>query len=187
MGSSRESSPAGGPGIVLKQGRDGPIRKRRHPWIYSQAIAEVRPGATPADLLPVFSADGTLLGWGFHSADSLIAVRMVGFAPHEPPGDWIEQRIRTAWALRKGLRIDSDAFRLVNSEGDFIPGLVIDLYADTAVVSPHIHGVEALAERIAACLDGLMPGVGVYVKRDEHYSRIEHLSRSGVDAICQSL
>jgi 23S rRNA (cytosine1962-C5)-methyltransferase len=169
------SSSAGAPGIVLKPGRDGPARKRRHPWIYSQAVAEVRPADQPAALLPVHTADGSLLGWGFHSPDSLIAVRMVGFAPHEPPADWIEQRIRAACALRSRLAIDSDAFRLVNAEGDFIPGLVIDVYGDTAVISPHIRGIEALVERISSCLASLFPATRVYVKRDEHYARVEHL------------
>ena len=100
---------------------------------------------------------------------------MVGFAPHEPPADWIEQRIRTARLLRSGLAIDSDAFRLVNAEGDFLPGLVIDVYADTAVITPHIRGVEALVERISACVASLFPGLRIYIKRDEHYARVEHL------------
>jgi 23S rRNA (cytosine1962-C5)-methyltransferase len=115
------------------------------------------------------------VGWGFHSPDSLIAVRMVGFAPHEPPVDWIEQRITAARVLRARLTIDSDAFRLVNAEGDFLPGLVIDVYGDTAVISPHIRGIEALVGRISASLDALFPGIRIYIKRDEHYARVEHL------------
>jgi 23S rRNA (cytosine1962-C5)-methyltransferase len=165
-----------GPGIDLAPGRDGPVRKRRHPWIYSQAVAEVRPAESPGELLPVRSANGAILGWGFPSPDSLIAVRMVGFAPHEPPPDWIEQRIRAANALRSALRLDSDAVRLVNAEGDFIPGLVVDVYGDTVVVSPHIHGIESLVERIVSCLESLFPGRNIYVKRDEHYARVERLS-----------
>jgi 23S rRNA (cytosine1962-C5)-methyltransferase len=153
------------------------VRKRRHPWIYSQAVAAVRAGAEPGAILPVRSADGTLLGWGLHSPESLIAVRMVGFAPHEPPEDWIEQRIRSAHALRRGLGIDSDGVRLVNAEGDFIPGLVADLYGDTAVVSPHISGIDARLERIAACLEETAGARRVYHRRDEHYARVEHLVR----------
>ncbi len=170
------SSDSGAPGIDLKPGRDGPIRKRRHPWVYSQAVAEVRAGDSPGTLLPVRSSDGTTLGWGYYSPDSLIAVRMVGFAPHEPPGDWIEQRIRAARALRDGLHLESNALRLINAEGDFIPGLVVDVYGDTAVLSPHIRGIEEQSERIATCLTGLFTGLRVFVKRDEHYARVERLA-----------
>jgi 23S rRNA (cytosine1962-C5)-methyltransferase len=101
---------------------------------------------------------------------------MVGFAPHEPARDWIEQRIRSAHALRSALRLDSDAFRLVNAEGDSIPGLVVDVYGDTVVVSPHIRGIESLVDRIVSCLESLYPGRSIYVKRDEHYARVERLS-----------
>ena len=171
MSSFREGE---SPRIVLMPGRDGPIRKRHHPWVYSQAIAEVNPGPS-ADLLPVHAADGTALGWGLYSPASLIAVRMVSFEAEMPPGDWIERRIRAAKALRDALRIDSDAMRLVNSEGDFLPGLVVDLYSDTAVISAHSLGIEEKTDRIVACLSGMLPGARIYLKRDEHYARIEKL------------
>jgi 23S rRNA (cytosine1962-C5)-methyltransferase len=165
------------PGIVLKPGRDGPIRKRHHPWVYSQAIAMVNPGPS-SDLLPVYAADGKTLGWGLYSPESLIAVRMVSFGAETPPEDWIDQRMRAAMALRASLCIDSDAMRLVNSEGDFIPGLVVDLYCDTAVVSAHARGIEEKTDRIVACLRDMLPDARVYLKRDEHYARIEKLGRA---------
>jgi 23S rRNA (cytosine1962-C5)-methyltransferase len=163
---------------VLAPGRDGPVRRRRHPWIYSQAVAEVRPSDNPGDLLPVYAASGEVLGWGLHSLDSLISVRMVGFAPHEPPADWLEQRVESAVRLRERLGIDSDAVRLVNAEGDSIPGLVVDRYADTVVVSAHVRGIEALLDRVTAALVRLFPGIRVYVKRDEHFARVEHLGHA---------
>jgi 23S rRNA (cytosine1962-C5)-methyltransferase len=162
---------------VLKHGRDGPARKRHHPWIYSQAIAEVSEGASGGDLLPVRAADGAVIGWGFYSPGSLIAVRMVSFGPERPPEDWIERRLRAAKSLRDSLHLDSDALRIVNAEGDHIPGLIVDLYADTAVVSPHIRGVEAAVDRIALCLRDLLPSARIFLKRDEHYARVEKLSR----------
>jgi 23S rRNA (cytosine1962-C5)-methyltransferase len=91
--------------------------------------------------------------------------------------DWIERRIHAAQSLRARLRLDSDAMRLVNSEGDFIPGLVVDLYRDTAVVSPHIRGIEHLTERIGSCLEAIFPGLRIFVKKDEHYARVEGLAR----------
>jgi 23S rRNA (cytosine1962-C5)-methyltransferase len=162
-------------GILLKEGRDGPVRRRHHPWIYSQAVAGVDESAPAGALLPVRSADGQVIGWGQHSPESLIAVRMVSYSEEQPAEDWIEKRIRAAWELRAGLGIDSDAFRLVNAEGDFLPGLVIDLYADTAVVCPHTRGVEAGLPRIVDCLRSIQSGINIFVRRDEHFARVEKL------------
>jgi 23S rRNA (cytosine1962-C5)-methyltransferase len=162
---------------VLKPGRDGPARRRHHPWIYSQAVAEVTEGPAGSDLLPVFAADGTVIGWGFHSPESLIAVRMVSFRPERPSEDWMERRLRAAKALRDALRVDSDAMRLVNAEGDYLPGLVVDYYADTAVVSLHVRGIEGMVDRIVQCLREMLPTARIFLKRDEHYARIEKLSR----------
>jgi len=125
----------------------------------------------------VQSADGTTIGWGFHSASSLIAVRMVSFQAKRPAEDWITSRIADAWALRRALFLDTDALRVVNAEGDFIPGLIVDLYGSSAVMSIHTRGIEALADRVASFLGELVPGVSVYLRRDEHYARIEGLTR----------
>lgn len=172
MSSSRQAHP----GIVLKKGRDAPVRKRHHPWIYSQAVAEASEGLTPAELLPVRTFEGAVLGWGLYSPASLIAVRMVSYTEEEPGDDWIEARIAAAKELRDLLRLDSDAMRIVNSEGDFLPGLIIDLYADTAVVCAHTRGIEASIDRIIECLSALLPGKRVFLKRDEHFSRVEKLA-----------
>lgn len=172
------SEQAGPPRIVLKPGRDGPVRKRHHPWIYSQAIENVTEGPTGFELLPVGAADGTALGWGFYSPGSLIAVRMVSYGAEKPPADWLEQRLRASKSLRDSLRFDSDAMRLVNAEGDHIPGLIVDLYAEVAVVSLHIRGMEGMTSRIVDCLHEMLPDARIYLKRDEHYARVERLSRS---------
>jgi 23S rRNA (cytosine1962-C5)-methyltransferase len=102
---------------------------------------------------------------------------MVSFQARRPAEDWIGRRIADAWSLRKVLSLDSDALRVVNAEGDFIPGLIVDLYGSSAVVSVHTRGIEALVEPIAARLGELVPGVNVYLRRDEHYARVEGLVR----------
>jgi 23S rRNA (cytosine1962-C5)-methyltransferase len=163
-------------GIVLKQGRDGPVRRRRHPWIYSQAVAQAQEDAAPGSLLPVRAADGSVIGWGHYSQGSLIAVRMASFSAEEPAPDWMERRIRAAWDLRTRLALDTDSLRIVNAEGDFLPGLVIDLYADTAVVCPHTRNMEASVERITACMSALRPDLKVFLRRDEHFARVEKLN-----------
>jgi 23S rRNA (cytosine1962-C5)-methyltransferase len=102
---------------------------------------------------------------------------MVSYGPDQPAPDWIEQRIIDAKALRDRLGIDSDAMRIVNAEGDFIPGLVADLYADTVVLTAHTRFMEATIDRVAAGIAAIMPGARVFVKRDEHFARVEKLTR----------
>jgi 23S rRNA (cytosine1962-C5)-methyltransferase len=163
------------PAVVLKPGRESPARRRHHPWIYQQAVAVAPDGAASAGLARVEASDGTVVGWGFLSPGSLIAVRLVSFGPDAPAVDWLEHRLRAAAAMRGRMGIDSDAMRLVNAEGDFLPGLVVDRYADTIVVSLHVRGMEPLAQRVVDCLTAMFPGVNVYLKRDEHHARVEGL------------
>jgi 23S rRNA (cytosine1962-C5)-methyltransferase len=159
----------------VRQGRDGVLLRSRHPWIYSQSIARVDGEPGDGELLPVTSAEGRILGWGLHSPDSLIAVRMVSYGEKQPGEGWLSERIRAACALRVGLGIDSDAVRLVNAEGDFLPGLVVDRYGDTIVVSPHARGMETRIEQIVSTLLEPFPAARVFLKRDEHYAGVECL------------
>jgi 23S rRNA (cytosine1962-C5)-methyltransferase len=160
--------------IVLKPGKDSAVRRRHHPWVYTQAVQEVR-GEPGGGLLRVLGSDGAVLGWGFHSSGSLIAVRMVSFESGSPPKNWIRERISAAFRLRGSFSIDSNAYRLVNAEGDFLPGLVIDVFSGTAVLSINVRGFEELVEEIIGGLGDVLPGVKVYLKRDEHFARVEDL------------
>lgn len=171
MNSSNDSEPC----IILKPGRDGPARKRHHPWIYSQAVAEVHASDAPGDPLPVKSSDGITIGWGLHSAASLIAVRMICFTAAPPEKDWIARRLRQAKAVRDALSIDSDAYRLANAEGDFLPGLVADVYGDTVALSLHTLGMESCLPKIVEGVRALLPDARIFLKRDEHFARVEKL------------
>jgi 23S rRNA (cytosine1962-C5)-methyltransferase len=161
--------------VVVRQAREAVLLRSRHPWIYSQSIVGVEGEPADGELLPVASAEGRIIGWGFHSPDSLIAVRMVSYG-EKPPGEgWLSERIRASCALRAGLGIDSDAVRLVNAEGDFLPGLVVDSYGDTIVVSPHTRGMETRIEQIVSALLESFPEARVFLKRDEQYAGVESL------------
>jgi 23S rRNA (cytosine1962-C5)-methyltransferase len=162
--------------IVLKPGRAEALAARRHPWIYSGAVQSASPGEPEGGLCPVADEAGRVLAWGWHSPASLIAVRVVCWQEEPPPQDWLERRLEQAAALRRGLGLDSDAFRLVNAEGDFLPGLVVDVYRRTTVVRPLVRGLEAAMGRITAALSGLFPENAIYLKRDEKAARLEGLA-----------
>ncbi|MBW2577951.1 MAG: 23S rRNA (cytosine(1962)-C(5))-methyltransferase RlmI, partial [Deltaproteobacteria bacterium] len=121
--------------IVLKPTRDRSIR-RRHPWILSGAIARVEGAETPGDWVQVRSAEGEILGYGLLSPESALRVRMLTIGKEAPADDLIAERIRLAVERRAAnpLLGDTQAVRLVNAEGDGLPGLMVDRYADVVVV-----------------------------------------------------
>jgi 23S rRNA (cytosine1962-C5)-methyltransferase len=160
----------------VRRGKDSVLLRSRHPWIYRQTLSGL--GGVPAggELLPVVSSDGRVIGWGDYSAESTIAVRMVSYGEREPPEDWLAERIRAACGLRARLGMDSDGVRILNAEGDYVPGVIADRYADTVVVSLHTRAMELRVDGIVAALEGEFPGTRVFLKRDEHHSRVEGLA-----------
>lgn len=139
--------------IILKPRKEESIL-RRHPWVFSGAIASLPENIEEGDLVRVKSADGRILGTGHFQIGS-IAVRLLEFGEKEIGDDFFPRRLNSAFRLRKALgliRPDNDCFRLVHGEGDFLPGLVIDIYGDTAVVQAHSPGMHYERMRIAEAL-----------------------------------
>ncbi|MDE6637407.1 MAG: class I SAM-dependent rRNA methyltransferase, partial [Muribaculaceae bacterium] len=139
--------------IILKKGKEESIL-RHHPWVFSGAIGKLPAGLEEGDLTVVKGYDGTVLGVGHYQIGS-IAVRLLEFNSDHLPENFFEYRLREAFKLRQTLgliRPDNDCFRLVHGEGDFLPGLVIDIYGDTAVVQAHSPGMHFERRRIAEAL-----------------------------------
>ena len=139
--------------VVLQPGRDRSVR-RGHPWILSGAVARVDGPAEPGALVRVLSAEGEPVGFGHLSPGSALRVRMLTLGKEEPGEDLLAQRIHAAVRRRDGdpLVGDTDAVRLVNSEGDLLPGLVVDRYADTVVAKFTTAGMVARREEVASAL-----------------------------------
>lgn len=143
--------------IVLKNGKDHSLR-RRHPWVFSGAIARAKGELAEGDAVRVEAIDGELLGVGHYSGGGSIAVRMLAFGPEAslPTAGFWEKRLRDAYQLRQRLGLtgtaDTDVYRLVHAEGDGLPGLIIDVYGDTAVVQAHSLGMYHARPEIAAAL-----------------------------------
>jgi 23S rRNA (cytosine1962-C5)-methyltransferase len=150
-------------GVVLKPGRDKAIRQNHH-WIFSGAIRTMPP-IQDGDLLPVYSIEGHLLGSGYFNRQSSIAGRMLTF-DSSPPLDALKGRFESAYAFRKRLFDESDtnAFRLVNGEGDGIPGLVLDVYDQTVVLQSSTTGIDRLKDRIIEWLVNNMKPNTVFEK-----------------------
>lgn len=155
--------------IRLKPGKEESVI-RRHPWIFSGAIASLPSGLQEGELVTVTASKGTVLGTGHYQIGS-IAVRMLEFDNDSLPDDFFSRRLRSAYNLRRDLglmRPDNDCYRLVHGEGDFLPGLVIDIYGDTAVMQAHSPGMHFARGEVAEALT-LIPDArirNVYYKSD---------------------
>lgn len=144
------------PSIILRQGREVSVR-RRHPWVFSGAVADRQGTVSRGCLVEVRSKDGALLGCG-HWGTKGIAVRMLSFGAVEDEALLIKHKISSAIQFRRALNLvgnpQTTGFRLVHGEGDELPGLVVDLYGDTAVVQSHSHGMWRLRSVIEEILRG---------------------------------
>lgn len=142
--------------IVLKKGKEESLG-RRHPWVFSGAIVRTPSNIKEGEWVEVRDHKGTLLGRGHYQIGS-ITVRLLTFG-EEPLSETIyEDRLINAFRLRKSLgliREDNDSYRLVHGEGDFLPGLVVDIYGDTAVMQAHSPGMHLERDIIADALVGI--------------------------------
>ena len=152
---------------------------RFHPWVFSGAIARLDEGIVEGDLVSVFSSRGDLLGNGHYQIGS-IAVRMLTFDDQAIDTAFYAARLTNAYRLREALglvRDDNNAFRLVHGEGDFLPGLIVDIYAGTAVMQAHSPGMHYARHEIAQALTQLPDGLvrNVYYKSETTLPYMAHL------------
>ena len=162
--------------VILKPHKEESL-KRFHPWVFSGAIARILLDAAhqasepeEGELVCVQSATGEVLGVGHWQIGS-IAVRILAFGVETLPADFWDERIRAAYRVRETIgliRPDNDTFRLIHGEGDFLPGLIVDIYADTAVVQAHSIGMHLARHTIVEALVQSVPQVlNVYYKSDD--------------------
>ena len=144
--------------IILKKGKEESL-KRLHPWVFSGAIDQWDDTIEEGDLVSVYTHDGKLIGNGHFQVGS-ISVRILTFGDDAIDESFFSKRLNAAMEMRITLdllRDDNTSFRLVHGEGDFLPGLVIDIYGNTAVVQAHSPGMHFARNAIANALVN-MPG-----------------------------
>jgi 23S rRNA (cytosine1962-C5)-methyltransferase len=138
--------------VLLKKGREKPIRMG-HPWIFSGSIEKVDGNAAPGCLCKVVDFSGTVLGYGYYNKNSAISVRMLSNAKVPFAATVLQQRITDAVNRRKPiLNCATDSCRLINSEGDFIPGLIVDKVSSGLVVQLLTCGIEQFRDTIISTL-----------------------------------
>lgn len=129
--------------------------QRFHPWIFSGAIAKMQGNVSDGDLVEAYSEDGKFLAIGLWGMGS-IAIKVLSFQPVSSMHSLWRDRLSQAFILRQQLglidNLDTNCYRLINSEGDGLAGLIIDIYGSTAVLQCHSVGIYRHRQEIAEIL-----------------------------------
>ncbi len=173
--------------VILRPGREKSVL-RHHPWIFSGAIQAVSGSPSPGETVAIRDHQGALLGWGAFSPASQIRVRLWSRdADAQINRDWWRQGITHALQRREPLQNQHlTQYRLINAEGDGLPGVVVDRYGDWLVCQFLSAGAEFHKEDILAVLAERYPGAGIYERSDGDVRQKEGLpsltgSRKGGD------
>lgn len=146
--------------VYLRKGKEQSL-DRFHPWVFSGAIAHVDDGVDEGEVVNVFSFDGRFIAVGHYQIGS-ISVRVLSFDDCDIDSEFWSASLKGALEMRIALgladRSAGDTYRLVHGEGDFLPGLVIDVYGKTAVMQAHSVGMHMMRNDIARELMAVMSG-----------------------------
>jgi 23S rRNA (cytosine1962-C5)-methyltransferase len=169
--SRRATDAAGTRAVVrLKAGRERSLQKR-HPWVFSGAIDRVEGGPQPGDIVRIESADGRFVALAAYSPRSQIRARVWAWDETAVIDDrFIAERVAAAVAARRPRAAPAGAERLVNAEADGLPGIVVDRYADVAVIQLLSAGAERVREALVATL-AVFPGIAVVHERSDADAR----------------
>jgi 23S rRNA (cytosine1962-C5)-methyltransferase len=165
------------PTLTLKPGREKSLL-RRHPWIFSGAVARVDGDPEPGATVDLLAASGQFLARAAYSPSSQIRARVWTFDPAEPvDAAFFRKRIAAAIAGRAALHMTpgTDALRLIHAESDGLPGLIVDRYADTLVLQSLTAGSEYWKDTLADLLIELTGLQSIYERSDADVRELEGL------------
>ncbi len=163
--------------LILKPGREKSLQ-RRHPWVFSGAVAKIKGDPQAGDTVEIRSAEGGFLGRGAYSPSSNIVARIWTWRESEAvDAAFFRRRLEAALAARQAVvsREESDALRLVYAESDGLPGFIVDRYGDTLVMQVGTAGAEAWRDTVADLLLELTGAKGIYERSDADARELEGL------------
>lgn len=143
--------------IYLHKGKEHSL-KRRHPWVFSGAIKKIQAEmeVEEGEVVEVYSAGGEFLGMGHYQPGGSIAVRIFSFEQVSADYTFWKSKIQTAVTFRHtlgfGQQVPTNVYRLIFAEGDGLPGLIVDVYGDTAVMQCHTIGMYLIRHQLAQAL-----------------------------------
>ncbi|MBN2479349.1 MAG: class I SAM-dependent rRNA methyltransferase [Parachlamydiales bacterium] len=161
--------------VILKKDREH-IFSRKHHWIFSNAIQSFPDNFENGKIYPIASFDKKLLGYGYFNRKCSLCGRIVSFDKKDPM-ESIFYQIKSCYDLRKD-HFDfqkTNAFRLINAEGDFLPGLIVDYFDNNLVIQIHTLGMEVIKDEIIDYLISIGNIRSVFEKSKGRYRQMEGL------------
>jgi 23S rRNA (cytosine1962-C5)-methyltransferase len=150
--------------------------RRGHPWIYRTDVVDVR--AAAGDIVEVLGPRHRTIGYALFSDRSQIPLRMLTRGETVADEALIHRRLENAIRFRESLALDATAYRLVHGEGDLLPSLVVDRYADYVVVQALSQGMDRLLPAITRMLVELLAPAGVLARNDPKVRALEGLPQT---------
>jgi 23S rRNA (cytosine1962-C5)-methyltransferase len=155
--------------VILKSGKDASLF-RFHPWVFSGAIKKIKGEVQEGDIVEVVNNKFEFLGLGHYQIGS-IAVRVFSFENEIIDLDFWKGKIESAYHYRKSIGLidpeRTNIYRLMHAEGDGIPGLIIDVYNDTAIMQFHSIGMYLQKEQLAQIIVDIIPEVTAVYDKSE--------------------
>ena len=172
--------------VYLKPKKEESL-KRFHPWIFSGAISRIDGVPEEGEIVEVYDAQKNFLAIG-HCQIGSIAVRVLSFQNEAIGISFWENRFRKAYALRERLNLagnpQNTIFRLIHGEGDDLPGLIVDIYGDTAVMQAHSPGMHFARKELATAL---VKALGEKIKNVYYKSETTLPYKAGLEAVNEYL
>jgi 23S rRNA (cytosine1962-C5)-methyltransferase len=160
--------------ITLRTGKKGKL-KPGHPWIFKGQTLKAPPGIRAGDIVAVVNGQGEFVGRGYYNPASEITIRLLTFNDEPIDGTFLQNRIEDAIAKRSFLSGITNAKRLIFSEADSLPGLIVDQYNDTIVFQISTLGMERMKEGLLKVLADIVNPKYIYEKSDSPFRKIEGL------------
>ena len=166
--------------VILKKGKEK-AALQRHPWIFSGAIDKVKGAPENGEIVKVFAADKSFLAYGYYNSQSRVAVRLLEWDEETTVDkNWYQQKLKNAIASRAHVlnNEDTNTCRLVFSEADYLPGLIVDKYADFLSLQILSAGIENVKADIIDILRAELNPSGIFDKSDANARTHENLEVS---------
>jgi len=165
------------PSVILERSRKKRL-EQGHPWVYKSEIASVTGDPAPGELVSVLNHQGRFMAAGYYNPQSQITVRIVSYQPIERMDeDFFAARFEECKRHRQRFIEGENAYRLVYGEADFLPGLIVDRFADVLVVQLLTLGMDKRREEIVGALVRVMQPRGIYERSDVSVRELEGLEQ----------
>ena len=154
--------------IKLKKGKEKAVLQR-HPWVFSGALEKIKGSPENGEVVKVYSANNDFLAYGYYNDQSRVAVRLLSWDENQLIDEtWYEEKINQAISSRAHLakNKETNTYRLIFSEADFLPGLIVDKYDDFLSVQILSSGIEKAKDIIIKLLVNALSPKGIFDRSD---------------------